>query len=323
MRSKRDRTGAPTTSASSRTTTTDPAFGEKLTANGVIHEGWRAQQPDDYDAIRETLERRRASSSPDSKAWRKYSRIVGRATNEDTIQGVAFSRLVKPQDDGDEEIYEQVLNQEWTEVEECNITRGLSNPKPDYIESFGTEDYPEEAKYDLGGHLQPSVYHHGMPRLAIELKQPMKGLRQAEWQAAYDGAVMVDAVRTQDEYRQQSFAYSQTQALTIASTGDRIAIYANHAVPISKGTEYHHFQLFDIGLCATREAYSSARRRVRNAQDWARSKASASRDGLRQYIDGRAQITPPVTRTSGEPPSKGKQKKRRDGGPPQRPSQRW
>ena len=202
-----------------------------------------------------------------------------------------------------------MFNQEWAEIEECNITRGLSNPKPDYIESFGTEDYPEEAKSDLVGHPHASVYHHGMPRLAIELKQHMKGLRQAEWQAAYDGAIMIDAVRAQDEYRQHSFTSGQTQALTVASTGDRIAIYANHAVPISRGTEYHHFQLFHSDPCATREEYSSTRRRVQNAQDWARSKASASRDGLRQYVDGRTQITPPVTGTTGEPPSKGKRKK--------------
>ena len=67
------------------------------------------------------LEKRRALSSPDLKAWRKNSRIIGHATNKDTIQGAALSRLVKPQDDNTEDVYKQAFNQKWTKIEECNI----------------------------------------------------------------------------------------------------------------------------------------------------------------------------------------------------------
>ena len=312
MPNKRDRTGVLTssTSTTTRTKTTDPRFGDKLTRNGVVHEQSYVRQPDDYAAVRADLDRSRASGSPCSDDWRTYRRIVERATNEDAIRGLAFPRLLK-QPKYDEDLYEQVMNQEWTEIDEADVTRNLSNPKPDYTESFGIQSYPEEAQSTLGGHLQPSAYHHGMPRFAVELKQPFNGERQAHRQAAYDGAVMASAARAQDEYKGQTFAYGQTQALTVASNGENVGFYANHAIESQGGTQFHHVELFHNTPCQTKDEFSSTRKRVRNAQDWGRTRASEARNALRQHVDGITQLTPPTTGTVEEQQGKWKRKVRR------------
>lgn len=269
------------------TTTTDPAFGAKLDEKGIIHYQTEIRRPADYAVIIAELDRRRVSGSASLQDWAKYQRRVDFAVNEDAIRNYVCSDFLRSPGMKD---LRQEMNVPWTKVDNIDVTSGLSDPRPDYTEGFELKTYPEEARSALGGHLQPSRHPFAMPRFAVELKQPEKGLRQAGWQAAYDGAVMVSAARAQDRFKGQPFAYGQTQALTATSNGENMRLYANHAVQSQGGTQFHHALLFGNEPHKSKEEFSAARRRIRNAQDWSRVKASEARDSFREHANRMTQF---------------------------------
>ena len=207
----------------------------------------------------------------------------------------AWSKLAKEPGLGGKH-YIPVIDQEWTDIETTHINHNLSNPKPDHFESLSIDCYPQAARDALQGHLQPSSYDWSMPRYAAEFQSQSGSESQAEHQAAYDGAVMVDAARAQAAHMEQPFPYGRTQALTLTSKGDMVRVFANHAVrgdpPQPQQPRFHHAQLLYGDPLASRADFGATRRRVRNAQDWARARAEETCDALCAYEEGRRGLTP-------------------------------
>ena len=286
---KRTRSGPR--SGTSRTTTAHAQFGQQLSENGIVYKQSRVKQPEDLEAIKFELEKTRASGSPSSEDWHLYQRRFDDATNEDSMRHFAWSKLAKEPGLGGKH-YIPVIHQEWTEIETTQINRNLSNPKPDHFESLSIDCYPQSAREALKGHLQPSSYDWSMPRYAAEFKSQSGSETQAERQAAYDGAIMVDAARAQEEHLDRPFQYGHTQALTVTSKGDMVRIFANHAVQDKQETRFHHVQVLYGDPLSSRADFSATRRRVRNAQDWARSRAEETCDDLNEHDNRQSRAKP-------------------------------
>jgi hypothetical protein len=282
---------ATSSSKSKNTTTTDKKFGERLYQNGVRFIPANVQPPEDLEAVKQYLDRDRDSQSANEDDYREYIEETRYADNEECVLVNVWPLLAKkPRGQSG---YHQNLNFPWTEVESA-VTADASDPKPDVSESFRHSQYPPEAVEALGPALAPTTYSAAMPRLCIELKGPDGLMPCATKQAAYDGAVMVDAAWEAHQYmaKPADEFIGKTQALTGAVNGSLLYIYANHAIsleadatkPYPEKLQYH--QVFAKGLMpdASLEEFQKARKTVRNAQDWAREKASQNKDDLHAHV---------------------------------------
>lgn len=86
--------------------------------------------------------------------------------------------------DPDARRYVTVYNMQWTEST-AGIQEGLSNPKPDVMETLTTDSYPNEALEALGGALAPTKYPPAMPAFIMHAKGPNGHMDEAEKQCAY------------------------------------------------------------------------------------------------------------------------------------------
>lgn len=225
--------------------------------------------------------------------------------NEETIRNEAWRGAqsgIAKQPHGDESRYRPTYNVQWTESRDSNprLTAGISDPKPDYSESFRLTKYPSHAHDALGAHLGPTSYAQAMPAFAAECKRTSFSIASAAEQAAYDGAIMVSSARAAHEYLRRPFQYNSAQALTAAYNGDYLALHAHHAVENHDGEpDYHSYELYHHRPSASLEEYKASRRHTRNAQDWSRERAGRTLDELRKFIPVPALATPPVSSSSG------------------------
>jgi hypothetical protein len=108
------------------------------------------------------------------------------------------------------------MDLEWTQVAGTPVTiRDLSNPKPDYSETFMLKGYPPVIWDTLGWCIMLSGHMVAMPTFCVEFKAPGKGPRNAIAQAACDGAVMVDAAWEIHKYMKkpaQDFFWKDTSS---------------------------------------------------------------------------------------------------------------
>jgi len=170
--------------------------------------------------------------------------------------------------------YMQNVNFLWTEVESA-VRANISDPKPDISESFRHTQYPPEAVEALGPGIAPTMYRAAMPRLCIELKGPDGLMPCATKQAAYDGAVMVNAAWEAHKYmaKPADEFMGKTQALTGTVNGTSICIYANHAIssevdaskPHPEKLQYYQFPAKGLMPILSWEDFNKARKIVRNA----------------------------------------------------------
>jgi hypothetical protein len=104
------------------------------------------------------------------------------------------------------------------------LTEGLSDAMPDISEGWRVAHYPEEAVVALESSLAPCQYSMAMPVFCAEWKGPGGTMACARKQAAYDGALMVEAAYEVHKFmgkaKDEFFGY--TQALTLALNGREI-----------------------------------------------------------------------------------------------------
>lgn len=223
--------------------------------NGVVHDRLKAVKPTDYTDLQAELDRSRASGSPESEDYQRYVFQVENAANEDSLKDNTFTSMLLKRPTMDiQELYMQVSNQEWTNIVGNPIRQNISNPKPDYYESYTLSSYNRNAVEELEGSILPTKFNHAMPRFAAELKSPSVGERQAGYQAAYDGAVMVEATRKQCDYIGTQFAYETTQALTVTSNGHSVGIQAHHLLADNKS--FHCFPMGGTLPMESKQHYS-------------------------------------------------------------------
>ncbi|RDL42358.1 uncharacterized protein BP5553_02337 [Venustampulla echinocandica] len=334
------RSGTSSSSSKAKNTTTaDKKFGERLWENGVRFEHPHAQPPKDLAEVKQYLDKDRESQSANGDDCQEYLDEIAQADNEDTVTTNVWPLLAKKPRNRDLFGYNQNTNFQWTEVESA-IIANISDPKPDISESFRHNQYPPEAAEALGPALAPTLYSAAIPKFCVELKGPDGLIPSATKQAAYDGAVMVDAAWEAHQFMSKPADefLGNTQALTGAVNGSYLHIYANHAISpqtdatnyvAASGTiahreklQYHQFPLNGVLPSESLEDFKKARKTVRNAQDWARERAAQSKDALHARVDAMhtaaatataaavpvlaAELTPPWL-----PAGKGKQWKRR------------
>jgi hypothetical protein len=152
------RAGSPRSSAglsSSTTTTIDRKFGRKLKQNNIVRSCVDARAPDDIAKIRELLDQERESEPPDLLDYKEYR--VASYANKRTVAFCAYSLLAKRTAKRGTSGYLPRLNQACSEADNHLVT-GLSDARPDLVESFCIEDYPLAAVEALSGELAPSSY---------------------------------------------------------------------------------------------------------------------------------------------------------------------
>lgn len=290
-RTKKSSSGNSQSESQSSCTTTGNRFGQQLSANGVVHARWEAKLPQDFDEVKVYLDRDRASASPEPEDWQDYLEAVGESRNEATLQLTTWYKVAKPPPGKG---YLCDANLEWTEVDAL-VTNRIGNAKPDITESYRLRKYPQQSIDDLGAALAPTSHTMAMPTFAVEAKSIEKGIMEAELQCAYDGAIMVDAARRAHESLGNELGpfWKTTQALTLAYNGNDMTILANHAVKITSAIQHHSYPLYSDTPRHSFEHFKSARKHVRNAQDWSRERSTRMLEELRNHQYVLHPITPP------------------------------
>ena len=308
---------------SSTSTTTDKRFGKQLTKNGVVYGQLRAQEAVDAAEIRGFLNRARESNSPDEQDYKEYIAEVEHGENEITLQSNVWPLLAKRPGRTCAPGYAANYNFQWTEVDN-HLTIGLSSAKPDISESYRDYQYPNGADEALGGALCPTQHSGAMPTFCVEWKGPDNSMLSAEKQCAYDGALMADAALEAHLYMQkdQGEFNNKTQALTIALNGESVRLYGCHIIqtkeieqripePLKKpktmpfqtkwrndvtpsipqlaSLQYHHFELNRYLPGKSPAALKETCRQIRNAQDWARQRATRTKDELNAFVSEQQQ----------------------------------
>jgi hypothetical protein len=106
-----------------------------------------------------------------------------------------------------------------------------------------------------------------------------------------DGAVMVDSAWKTHNYNHDDSMSSfetKTQALTVAFNGEDLHIYANH---LTQG-RYHSYPVSTEKPRFSFQKYKTARRQLRNAQDWARTRAAERREQIWTTVKRLRAISP-------------------------------
>lgn len=307
---KRDSGGGSGTSrASGNTTTTDREFGSQLLLNNIIGPRVVPQiPPDDLDAITASLNIERASEILQRDDFDGYCMDNSDATTELTISHVSYMRLAKPvANDRKLSNYRATYNSIWSEYKPACAT-GLSDARPDIMESFRKTTYPSEALDYLMGALAPTTFNLGMPAYAVEVKGTDGTIESAQEQCKYDGALMTEGAYRIHKYmgKPDEDFFGKTQAITIAFKGIAVFIYGHFALKIlgpSEATtisgeptgtaalantaatriQYRQYRITTDNPCDSLEEFQIASRHIRNAQDIAYNISKRRKDDLWQF----------------------------------------
>jgi hypothetical protein len=171
---------------------TDPMFSTLLKQKGVYFNIREASPPEDWKAVFMDLQKKR--NEPDKQQIQELFQRLGYIYNEE-IYKVHFATFIfNPPSRKLPDHYSAQMDIEWTRIkDEFDTNKELPNPKPDYFECFSIDQYPKEALNALSWSIKPSVHPIAIPTFCVEFKGPEKSTRNAQAQAAYDGAIMVNA----------------------------------------------------------------------------------------------------------------------------------
>ena len=128
-----------------------------------------------------------------------------------------------------------------------------------------------------------------MPILCVEWKGSDGTMLSAEKQCTYDGAFMVEAACHIREYMIKDLAgfLHKTQALTLALNGEYVHLYGNHAIVKGSSFEYHQYPLHIYKPRDSLKDLKETYRSIRNAQDWARHRATRTKDDLHAFTNSK------------------------------------
>jgi hypothetical protein len=291
-----------TSISSSTVSSTDPMLPRHLYRAGVLFEGWGSSAsyplpPGDKQEVLRYLQRKQKGLN--NEQARDFSQRLHQSFNEEVYKSHFVSVILNPSSRRLSGGYSVQMDLPWTAVKD-NFTavKGFTDPKPDYFEAFDDGEYPPKALDALGWSLLPCPLHPiTMPTLCIEFKAPDNcGLRNADAQAAHDGAVMVHAQWERHKYMKkpaQDF-FGKTKALVMAIAGRQFALFACHATPVGWNQvedeypaklNYHIFPLVN-SLIVSEDDVKAVCLTIRNAQDWCRAQAKSAKDELCEYFEG-------------------------------------
>lgn len=129
-----------------------------------------------------------------------------------------------------------------------------------------------------------------MAQLAGEFKGPGKDLRQAQFQAAYDGTCLVFARNKALELLNNLDSPNHAIVQTFVTDGTTLITFAHYANMNSRGVaQYHHVTTSRTILINSPEEYNVGYRRQRNMQDIARGFGQSLRDQLIAYDSSSAE----------------------------------
>jgi len=253
-----------------KTPNTDSGFEERAYENGIL-DPVASHPPRGFDTARHALARRRTSTQPSEKGHRAYSFRVSDSYNETKAADLVKVKMMRDLEDGDLD-YSRHCGRALTETPPQDFNRGLSNPLPDVIEGLRTMALPN--------HLRHTALHQdrssslSFSHFAAEFKRTDGDLHQATVQAAYDGAVLVNArYRALEEARQRSTvaatlgkATKDLAVFTLVSDGKVAEVYGHHF----EGGQYHQNLVASESLL---KYPNRGRELIRNTQDYARSKS--------------------------------------------------
>ncbi|KAK0655262.1 hypothetical protein B0T16DRAFT_318489, partial [Cercophora newfieldiana] len=158
-----------------------------------------------------------------------------------------------------------------TEIPSQDFNDGLSNPFPNVLEGLDTEDLPSHL-HDNGLHKKKWL---SFCHFAAEFKRADGNLHDATVQAAYDGAVLVNARdRALAEARQDGTiaaaaidkAAKEAAVFTCVTDGKVVKVFTHH----SEGGKYYQ----NLVACESLLDYPNRGcELIRNTQDYARSKS--------------------------------------------------
>ncbi|KAK0721075.1 hypothetical protein B0H67DRAFT_483245, partial [Lasiosphaeris hirsuta] len=153
-----------------------------------------------------------------------------------------------------------------TQIPKQDFNNGLSNPLPDILEGLKTKVLPSH----LHGHsLHSNNSSLALCHFATEFKRTDASFKQAVYQAAYDGAILVntrDRALAQAGANVLDGAAMETAVLTCATDGKVAEVFAHHF----QNGQYHQ------NLVARESLLSypnRGRELIRNTQDYGRSKS--------------------------------------------------
>ncbi|KAK3348991.1 hypothetical protein B0T25DRAFT_415257, partial [Lasiosphaeria hispida] len=250
--------------------TTTSGFEARAYENGIL-DSTTSKAPQDLDAIRLHLARRRSSTQPSEHAHQQYYHNVSDSFNEATASVFVQVDVMKRHNDLN---YNQMNNRAITQIPEEGFNQGLSNPIPDLLEGLKTKRLPSRI-HDHALHKDCSL---ALCHFAVEFKRTDGNLYQAGHQAAYDGATMVyarnqalvqakvDAASVQGLGAVVDKAAKETAVITCATDGKVAEVFAHHF----QDGEYHQNLVARESLL---DYPNRGRELIRNAQDYARNKS--------------------------------------------------
>jgi hypothetical protein len=250
--------------------TTHSSFEQRACENGIL-DPTVSPPPPDHSTIQNHLTQRRTSTQPSETTNRQYSKAITKSYN---VQGVTFcvhSHMMK--DYGLSDVrYGRAYSRAVTETPSQDFNDSLSNPLPDILEGLYTEALPN--------YLQNNTLHAtstgslSFCHFATEFKRTNGNLHQATVQAAYDGAVLVNARdRALSQARASGKdataidkAAKETAVFTCVTDGTVAEVFAHH----SQDRQYYQNLVARESLL---DYPNRGRELIRNTQDYARSKS--------------------------------------------------
>ena len=215
-------------------------------------------------------------------------RAIESAKNEATIQ-MHITLLLKNVLD-ENSGYTRVIDQAFTALpDNLGFNNGLATPQPGMAEGLMAGEFmPFPIDDQLGGvavFIKDEDDSITLPHLAAEFKGPGKDMLQARIQSAYDGAALVYARNQALKYIGKPDPRGHATITTFTSDGTSVCFFAHYADQSETDgkIKYHQYSLGTTSLTDSYDAWTKARRQLRNVQEDARNRSYDLRDQLVDY----------------------------------------
>jgi len=256
--------------------TTDSDFEQRALENGILDPTASHPPAPNLNTIEHRFAQRRTSTQPSKHAHQAYCIGISESYNEAGAALLIQSKIMRDYNESDFN-YGKQCNRAITQIPSQDFNHGLSNPEPDVLEGLRTRVLPDYLHDDHVLHNKKNSL--SFCHFAAEFKRTDGNLHQATVQAAYDGAVLVNA-------RDRALSQARADVLllhgTAAAVLDKAAEEAAVFTCVTDGTVAEVYTHYSEGgqyyqNLVARESLLSypnrGRELIRNTQDYARSKS--------------------------------------------------
>lgn len=210
------------------------------------------------------------------------------AENEQTMLYAIWRRLLKVYDFDE---YRTTLDHSFTAFpKDVGFNNGLAAARPGLFQGFGELSFkPFPIATELGGAavvVSNAANSIALPHLAGEFKGPGKDMEETRLQSAYDGAALVYGRNQALQYLGDADPFGHAAVITFTTDGDSMHFYAHYAAFSAEtgGLEYHQYPIWEPNHPSfSFEEYRTSRKRLHNAQDFAREVADDLRSRLKDH----------------------------------------